>query len=89
MFASDRQSVQGIGRQSGSLLRVHESFMSVPVLTVSEIASDAEMPYQTANNAVAALEDLGIIAEVTGRDRNRIYKYTKYLDVLSEGTEPL
>ena len=89
MFAADRQKVQGSGRQAGSLLRVHESFMNVPVLTVPEIAQDTEMPYQTANNAVSALADLGILAEITGRDRNRVYKYTQYLDVLSEGTEPL
>ena len=63
--------------------------MSVPVLTVPEIAEDTEMPYQTANNAVSVLQELGILSEITGRDRNRVYKYTQYLDVLSEGTEPL
>lgn len=87
MFASDRQEVQDTGRQAGSVLRVHEAFTKVPVLTVPDVVADAGMHYQTANNAVSALEDLGIISEITGRGRNRTYAYRKYLNVLSEGTE--
>jgi hypothetical protein len=30
-----------------------------------------------------------IVREVTGRRRNRIFSYEKYLAILSEGTEPL
>jgi len=87
MFASDRQEVQVTGRQASSVLRVHEAFTKVPVLTVPEVVTETGMHYQTANNAVSALEDMGIISEITGRGRNRTYVYRKYLDVLSEGTE--
>lgn len=34
------------------------------------------------------LEDLGIAAEVTGKQRNRVFAYRQYLDILAEGTEP-
>ena len=57
------------------------------MLTVPEVVTETGMHYQTANNAVSALEDMGIISEITGRGRNRTYVYRKYLDVLSEGTE--
>ncbi len=36
--------------------------------------------------AVARLEDLGILREVTGRQRSKLYVYDDYLALLSEGT---
>jgi DNA-binding transcriptional regulator YhcF (GntR family) len=43
----------------------------------------------TVNKVLKALISAGIVEEVTGRGRNRIYVYRKYLDVMNEGTEPL
>jgi len=36
-----------------------------------------------------ALEGLGIVREITGRQRNRVFAYGRYLDILNEGAEPL
>ena len=87
MFESDRQTAQQLGRRTGSVLRVHEAFTRRPLLTAAEIAKMAGMTFPTASAALSALEELGLVAEITGRETNRVYKYTKYLDVLSEGTE--
>jgi hypothetical protein len=38
--------------------------------------------------ACASLIQLGIARELTGRRRNRLFVYDRYLAVLSEGTEP-
>ena len=35
------------------------------------------------------LEGLGIFREITGRQRNRVFAYNKYLAILSEGIEAL
>ena len=89
MFDADRQSVQRLRRRTGSALRVHEAFMKRPLLTIAQSAEMADMTFPTANAAMSSLVDLGLAEEITGRETNRVYKYTKYLDVLSEGTEPL
>lgn len=34
-----------------------------------------------------ALSDLGIVREVTGKRRNRVFAYSSYLAILDEGTE--
>ena len=39
--------------------------------------------------AIERLSGAGILAEVTGRRRDRVYVYRRYLDLLAEGTEPL
>jgi hypothetical protein len=41
------------------------------------------------NAALADLERLGIVEEVTGRRRGRVFGYRRYLAILSEGTDPL
>jgi hypothetical protein len=36
-----------------------------------------------------ALEGLGIVREITGRKRNRVFAYDHYLTILNEGAEAL
>jgi len=36
-----------------------------------------------------AMAELGLVKELTGQKRNRLFCYDRYLKVLSEGTEPL
>jgi hypothetical protein len=33
--------------------------------------------------------ELGILEEITGQERDKIYLYRRYLNILEEGTEPL
>ncbi|MFM8290616.1 MAG: Fic family protein, partial [Planctomycetia bacterium] len=43
----------------------------------------------TVSRAVESLSDLGVVKEITGRKRERVFAYQRYLDILAEGTEPL
>ncbi len=40
----------------------------------------------TIANTAAHLQRLGIVREVTGRTRNKLFVYSNYLTVLEEGT---
>jgi hypothetical protein len=42
----------------------------------------------TVGKALAGLERLGIVREITGRRRDRVFVYDRYLAVLAEGTVP-
>jgi hypothetical protein len=39
--------------------------------------------------AIEHLQRLGILHEITGRQRHRLFAYRGYMDILNEGTEPL
>ena len=41
------------------------------------------------SKAVYALVKAGLLREMTGGRRDRVFVYGRYLDVLNEGTEPL
>jgi len=38
---------------------------------------------------VEHMRQLGILREITGRQRHRLFVYDAYLAILSEGTEPI
>ena len=69
--------------------KVHVIMQQRPIMTAAAISDLANTSFPTANNALSNLERLGILTEITGKDRGRIYAYTRYLDILNEGTEPL
>ncbi|PHS20908.1 MAG: cell filamentation protein Fic, partial [Robiginitomaculum sp.] len=60
-----------------------------PIVTIALITKLCETTVPTATNALGNLEKLGIVHEVTGKERGRVYAYTKYLEVLDEGTDPI
>ncbi len=85
----DRVRVQTGGRSAGSALRVLTALQSRPLLSLRAAAERSGLSFPTAAKAMQALEHLGIVDEVTGQRRNRVYAYSSCLKVLNEGLEPL
>jgi len=86
---TDARSIQEIKRLAGSALRVHQALQQRPVATAAALAKSSGVSMPSVNASLAALEDVGIVREITGRKRNRVFRYDKYLKILTEGTEPL
>ena len=89
LFGEDRGRVQAKGRLAGSALRVHGALQARPVMTLSEISATTGLSFPAAAAGMSVLADLGIAKELTGRKRDRVFAYDRYLAVLQEGTEPL
>ena len=87
MADTDRGRIQALGRISGSVLQVHRVLLAHPIVDAARVCEDAGIAPGTANKTLMALCDLGIVRELTGKQRNRVYAYQQYLDVLNEGTE--
>jgi Fic family protein len=85
----DRDRIRMLGRISGSALRVHHALTERPMGSASVLAIRAGLSLPTALSALGALENAGVVRELTGRQRRRIYSYESYLAIISEGTEPL
>jgi Fic family protein len=89
LFKRDRERITVDSDRAGSSLRVHELLQQNPFLTSNLLVERTGLTAPTINASLADLERLGIIEEVTGRRRGRVFGYSGYLAILSEGTEPL
>lgn len=89
LFKEDRERITMESDRAGSALRIHELFQQNPFHTANQIVQITGLSAPTVNAALADLERLGIVNEVTGRKRGRVFSYQRYLAILSEGTDPL
>lgn len=89
LFDDDRQRLQNIGKSAGSAVRLHQLLQTRPVLRPSAAQAELNMSKTAVTNAITQMERLGIVHEITGKQRYRVYAYKRYIDILSEGTEPL
>lgn len=89
LFEEDASSIQQQGRTASSALRVHKALQERPITSLQEVGRRAGLASTAATTGMRVLENLGIAGEITGRGRDRRYGYQRYIDILSEGTEPL
>jgi Fic family protein len=89
LFKQDRERITTDSERAGSALRIHELVQRNPYVTSNQLVERTGLSAPTVNAALADLERLGIVEEVTGRRRNRVFGYRRYLAILSEGTDPL
>ena len=88
MFQDDRNRIQAAGgRRAGSALRIHDALKSRPILSLPAARRDTKLSFQTAASAIELLVTHGIAREITGKRRNRLFVYDRYLSILNEGTE--
>jgi Fic family protein len=85
----DRERIATLGRGAGSALRIHHALHERPIASASQLVARTGITLPAVLKSLGALRSLGIVGELTGRKRNRVFSYAPYLRILSEGTEPL
>lgn len=87
LFDQDRQRLQVLGRAAGTAIRLHQHLQSRVVTTAPQAAQTLQVSQTALNKALSRLEKLGIVSELTGQQRYRVYAYQPYLEILAEGAE--
>lgn len=85
----DRERIAGLGRVASTTMRVHHALLERPIANTSQIVSRTGLSLPSVLKALTALEGADIVKEITGRKRNRVFSYSPYVQILSEGTQPL
>lgn len=88
LFASDRAALEQQGRRAGTLLRAHEALKEQPILSSPYICRRTNLSFPAVASAMEQFIKHGIAREITGKRRNRLFVYDKYLSILNEGAEP-
>lgn len=86
MFDRHRQKIHSLGQSASSALRVHDLLKEKVFLSIGAAENDLKLTYPTVAKAMENLERLGVVKEVTGKQRNRLFSYDQYLSVLNENS---
>lgn len=89
LFAADRQTIEGLGRGAISALCVHENMQRKPIISIGATAKALKLSVPTVTAAFHRLVKIGVVEEITGKKRDRVFAYSRYFNLVSEGTEPL
>jgi len=86
IFLADRARIESFGRIAGSALRVHHALEQHPIQTITTATERTGLTVPTVTAVMKSLEAAGIVRELTGKRRGRVFGYHRYLEVLNEGT---
>lgn len=83
------EQIQGLGRAGISAGKVHELLSRKAIVSVKQVASDLEMTAPTARSSLKHLSQRGIIQDIRGKGKERLYLYGDLLAILEQGAEPI
>lgn len=82
--SDDRATIEGLGRIAGSALRLHHWMQRKPIFSISEASVHLQITPQTIAKCLERLEPLGLVREISGRQRGQIFVYQPLLKLLGE-----
>ena len=73
-----------LGRKIPIAKRVVNHLYSFPVVSAADIEVDLKISKQTANSIINELVKIGILKEITGQKRSRIYQFDEYIKLFGK-----
>ncbi|MBM5573033.1 Fic family protein [Deefgea sp. CFH1-16] len=86
LLAEDKARLAPLGRIAGSATQILDALFAKPVSNIIALQAATSLTPATIGKVLDALENLGIVREVTGQKRNRIFAYSGYLTILNQET---
>lgn len=87
LLATDKARLAGLGRLAGSATLILDALFAHPISNIAALTGVTGLTPATIGKALDALEhDLGMVHELTGQKRNRVYAYRAYIDILNQET---
>lgn len=75
----DRQRIAELGQRAANAYRLHDHLLSVPLTTAGDVQRILDVSQPTANRLIRDLGDVGLLTEITGKQRNQQWVYADYL----------
>ena len=90
LFGDDRRLIEGLNQSAASVSTISTIYADLqrhPISNTASIRKNTGLSQPTVMRSLSALERLGIIKEITGKSRHKVFVYSVYLDILNKGTE--
>ena len=84
LIGNDRYRLLNHNRSTVAAVRLLDQLPSNPVVTVPGASERLGLTAPTTSKAIGLLQDLGVLREITGKRRGRVYAYQEYLRILTE-----
>jgi Fic family protein len=84
LFRTDKEKIEHFGRGAASAMLIYRHAQVNPLFSIKNAAREMKVSFPTASAAVARMTDAGILRESSGKRRDRLFLYSKYLDVLNQ-----
>ncbi len=87
LSSADALRIEKLGRAAASALTVHRSLQRQPIATSASLVKATKLTPATVNKSLAHLERIGVVTELTSKQRGRVFNYAQYTAILNEGME--
>jgi Fic family protein len=84
LFDEDTRKIEKLGRATPSALVVYQIAQARPIFSIRYATEETGLSFPTASAAVQRLVAAGMLQECSGKRRDRLFVYTKYLDILNQ-----
>lgn len=82
----DRQKISDtMGRRAASAMLLLDELLKLPIMRTRTVQRTINVSQPTATALLESLVEIGLLREVTGRKRYRLYRYEEYLDLFPGG----
>jgi Fic family protein len=78
------QRVLPLGKRAKVAQQLLVQLYSQPIMNTQQIASSVGITYPSASSLAKAFEEIGILKEVTGFKRNRLFVFSEYLNLFED-----
>jgi Fic family protein len=89
LFREDSEKIRALGKAAGTATQVHIYMQANPITSIRAIASAIAKTVPAVTFALEKLQQVGIVEEITGRRRSRVFVYRGCIDLIGAGTEPI
>lgn len=76
--------IQGTGRSTADALRLFEHLFDTPFVTIQMVGKIMGREFPAASRLTKHLEHLGILVEVSGRERKRLFLHQNYFNLFDD-----
>lgn len=86
LINADRKRLLAAPRVGAVALRLFELLPLMPRFTIEQARQKLDTTFPTATAAVKLLQELGLLTELTGQKKNRLFSYAAYVELLAGST---
>lgn len=87
MFEADHAKLERLGRAAESALKVHGMLQKHCLLTLAAAQEELGLSLPTVIQTMSRLAKLGIVKEITGKQRKQVFAYQAYWRLISSGMD--